>query len=170
MLPSRPFAKWEHLKAVFSQQTSIWSERSGENEHFITVPKKAENELLTWKLLWTWQQCKYSPFPGTHLSGNVATEADCQKPKMGILIAKDCQRWVLFEWRLCLINYSAFGDMYLTGRCGFFHFIIISQKSPSNHIFMTCSFLKTIQYLHSWTWTGIFKLSKYWKEASRDDS
>ena len=40
MLPSRPFAKWEHLKAVLSQQTSIWSERSGENEHFITLRKK----------------------------------------------------------------------------------------------------------------------------------
>ena len=79
---SRPFAKWEHLKAVLSKQTSIWSERSGKMD-ILSLSKKSENEPLTWELLWTWQQCQDSQFPGTRLSENVAREADLGGSKKG---------------------------------------------------------------------------------------
>ena len=95
---SRPFAKWEHLKAVLSKQTSIWSERSGKMD-ILSLSKKSENEPLTWELLWTWQQCQDSQFPGTRLSENVAREADFGWKQKRRICYSGCKESPLWHWK-----------------------------------------------------------------------
>ena len=95
---SRPgFSQNENIWGLFCPSKRAFEVKEAGKWTFYHPSKKGWNGLLTWKLLWTWQQSKYSPFPGTHLSETEAKRKcwECcklkQKPKGRILIITSCQ-------------------------------------------------------------------------------